>query len=265
MSAAIPFCTAAEAASQQAIIDRLLVDLKLSDSRELEHQMRAAGWDWDRLCAESKAPDLHVRFAAAVRLGSVAEQERRIERQMKAILGSGPAALAGLSVEALAKLSKDQRLARLAREYEPQRDGGRVVCGPTSIGKSTTAAAIVRRRLQPKAPAAAQHWARAFDLPNARLGHGLGDGEAPAVERAIAADFLVLDDLGWESKRAGADDVVTEVIAARYDAGRITFATTGLHLDQLEARYSSAVVRRLLEAGGLKGKVIDCWPKEGGK
>ena len=49
MSAAIPFCTAAEAASQQAIIDRLLVDLKLSDSRELEHQMCAAGWDWDRL------------------------------------------------------------------------------------------------------------------------------------------------------------------------------------------------------------------------
>jgi DNA replication protein DnaC len=82
------------------------------------------------------------------------------------------------------------------------------------------------------------------------------------VSRAVTARFLVLDDLGWESRRSNADDVVCEVIAARYDAGRITYATTGLRIGQLEERYSSAVVRRLLESGGLKGKVIDCWPKE---
>jgi hypothetical protein len=106
-------------------------------------------------------------------------------------------------------------------------------------------------------------WVRAYDLPNARLEHSFGEGEADLVRAASTAELLFLDDLGWESRRAGADDVVMEVLGARYDAGRITVATTGMPTKQLVDRYGEAVVRRIVESGGMPGKVLDLWPKTG--
>jgi DNA replication protein DnaC len=174
-----------------------------------------------------------------------------------------------MGVEELGKLVAPN-LRPEALEYDPFKAGGRLVCGPTGVGKSVAGIAALRRMngLKPanmndlweKDEAGRRCvWVRAFSLPNARLEVGLGEGEAPLVASAVAADFLVLDDLGWESKRAGADDVVTEVIAARYDTGRITYATTGLTLAKFIDRYGSAVARRLVESGGIKGKVVDLW------
>ena len=100
---------------------------------------------------------------------------------------------------------------------------------------------------------------RSFDLVNARLHSAFGKGEAEVVSWAIKAQFTVIDDLGWESKRANADDVVLEVIAMRYDAGLPTYVSTGLKLDDLIGRYGDAVVRRIQQAGGKPGKVLTAW------
>jgi DNA replication protein DnaC len=181
-----------------------------------------------------------------------------------------------MGVDELAKLVTPELKAE-ALLYDPFKNGGRLVCGPTGVGKSVAGVAALRRAhgLRPANMnelwdkdnlGRSLLWVRAFDLPNARLLlKGLGEGEAPLVAAAITADFLVLDDLGWESRRAGADDVVTEVIAARYDAGRITYATTGLTLAKFTERYGSAIARRLTETAGIRGEVVDLWPSRDSK
>lgn len=269
-----------ELSSEDEPFATLLTSLGLTDQSDLQRRMAAAGWGLARVQAECKTPGARERLDAQV----ASSLERHVSGQMRAILASGLASLASDSVAGLTELITDPTLRRIAGEYEPKVHGGRLVCGPTGIGKSVTGAAIVRRcatneRLEqlgkPLPPCHSWEverghsdrfaWVRAFDLPNARLAHGLGSGEAPLVDTAMRAHFLVLDDLGWESKRASADDVLVEVIATRYDAGRVTYATTGLRLDDFQNRYGAAIVRRLTEAGRVKGKVVSCWAKEGGK
>lgn len=245
----------------------------LEDRREMSRRASFAKWDIDRLRLEAYQDGGRERFAAAVETGIDLDLDRRVLRQMRIWLTAGPQGLAAMPVAQLAKLTSDDRLAAIATDYDPFKTGGRLVCGPTGTGKSVAGVATLRRvhgfRRADMTQLGGSNdrggsrgWVRAFDLPNARLAHGLGDGEAPAVSEAIAAQFLVLDDLGWESKRAGADDVVAEVIAARYDAGRITYATTGLKFEQFEERYGSAVVRRITDVGGLKGSVVNLWPAD---
>ncbi len=241
-----------------------------------KRRARFAGWHPERFAAEAQQPaGLRERFAAAVDVGVAADLARRIDRRVLEALADGPKALATFGVDELAKLVTPELQAE-ALLYEPFKMGGRLVCGPTGIGKSVAGVAALRRAHGLR-PANMNElwdkdnlgrvclWVRAFGLPNARLANGLGGGEAPLVAAAVAADFLVLDDLGWESRRAGADDVVTEVIAARYDAGRITYATTGLTFDKFTDRYGSAIARRLTETAGLKGEVVDLWPAKGSK
>jgi DNA replication protein DnaC len=280
------WCTPEEAPALLECYPKLLAQLGLTDVADLDLRLGAAGWSLERVRAECEMPGARERFDAAVEAGRSAEVERQVSRRMKIALGTGPIVLASLPVEELADFAPDTTLRKVAREYAPAEHGGRLVCGPTGIGKSVAGIAALRRFLHRTMLAqlakpqtrdwmtggdwTVDHsqqaaWIRAFDLPNARLAQSLGKGEADLVTLAMRVGFLVLDDLGWESKRAGADDVVTEVIAARYDAGRVTYATTGLKLEQFEARYSSAIVRRLIETGRVKGKVLDRWPSEGGK
>lgn len=244
------------------------------DVRLFVRRARFAGWHPARFDEELKVPEgLPARFAADVRAGVAVDLDRRIDRYMRDLLIDGPIALAKYSVEQLATFV-NPKLQAEALTYDPFTAGGRLIAGPTGVGKSVAGIAVLRRMhgLQPanmnKLYDEANDgngcaWVRAFELPNARLENRLGDGEAELVTEAIKARFLVLDDLGWESKRAGADDVVVEVIAARYDAGRPTYATTGLTLPKFTDRYGTAIGRRLTDAGGLKGTVVNLWPAGG--
>lgn len=274
-------CVEPQEKPRQSGAETLVELLGLSGVDELSRKASYAGWDGARFREENKLPGMAQRFAEAIDAGLDAELERRRTRRMENVLAAGPLALADWPAPALSALIKDSRLRAIAADYDPFLSGGRLVCGPTGIGKSVAGIAALRRceslkrhdlSLTDREEFMQEHagtrervrrnaWARAFDLPNARLANGLGKGEAELVSAAIKADFLVLDDLGWESRRAGADDVVTEVIAARYDAGRFTYATTGLSLEQFGERYGSAVIRKLTESR-VKGSVLDLWPKE---
>ncbi len=252
--------------------EKLASELGLSGPAELVELAGIAGWDAARFKRETEVMGMPIRFREAVAQGMRERCWREETGMMALLLQNGPLALAGLPLETLAGFVRENVLAGTARGYDPFRHGGRLVLGPTGIGKSVTGAAVIRRMLgmlpehyglrgrrmeRPKWRELA--YIRAFDLPNARLALALGKGEADLVEKAKRAEFLVLDDVGWESRRAGADDVVAEVIAARCDVGLPTYATTGLRLAQFEERYGNAVVRRIVESGGLSGRVIDCW------
>jgi hypothetical protein len=258
-----------------ALVATLTAALGLSH-QELVQRAKLAGWPPARFADELATPGWEGRFRAAVEAAVANASEEALTR----LLRHGAASLASKS-QLLAAVP-DRRLQNFAREYDPQAHGGRIIAGPTGIGKTLGCVALLRRMVEwqiltrgarawtslgfdfaiGKVAPHPFRWVRAYDLPNARLEHGFGEGEAELVSEASKAEFLILDDLGWESRRAGADDVVMEVLAARYDAGLVTVATTGLRVSELSERYGDAVVRRIVESGGKPGRVLDLWPQQ---
>lgn len=173
----------------------------------------------------------------------------------RTVLAHGPLALAELPRGTLAALVPGP-LRRFCATWDAL-SGGALVLGPTGCGKSVSAA-YSATLLKLTSPSRFVVWASACDLANARKRYPLGEGEAPAVDRACRADVLYLDDLGWEPE---ADSTVREVLSARYDAGRASCVTSGFSAAELERRYSAAVMRRVLEAGGKTAQLFDLFPR----
>ena len=65
----------------------------------------------------------------------------------------------------------------------------------------------------------------------------------------------VIDDLGHE-RDPGA---VWDVLSARYDAGRITVATSGWTVAALREKLGAEYVRRIVEARGKPGVIVEAW------
>lgn len=87
----------------------------------------------------------------------------------------------------------------------------------------------------------------ASQLNNARKQVKFGTGESYLVERAISADLLILDEVGFEAL----DGVVFEVINERDYNHAPTIVTTGLQPVEFAHRYGSAAWRRLTETGDV--------------
>jgi len=221
-------------------------------------KLTLASWNRARVEAEIETAGWQERLTAAG-VAATEKQAELVAGRLRRTLESGPIALAGFGLSALAGMVKNTKLKALAESYAPFEHGGRLILGPTGVGKTVAGVAVCRRTLA--SPSAGASWVRALDLPNARLQQSLGSGEAALVSSATSAGFLVIDDLGWESKRAGADDVCVEVLATRYDRGLPTYVTSGLTRAAFIERYGDAIVRRIVEAGGLPGKVVDLWPR----
>jgi hypothetical protein len=124
--------------------------------------------------------------------------------------------------------------------------GSLLLRGPSGSGKTSLACALLRawdaahpRRLGVFMPA--------WKLGVARAQYGLGQGEAPEVERAMTTRLLVLDDLG--SERNIATNAVPDVIFARALAGLPTWVTTWMTAAEVAQRYGDGIARRLHEAG----------------
>lgn len=141
-------------------------------------------------------------------------------------------------------------------------DAGLLITGPSGCGKTTACVAKMRLILDtardkdvPREKfkfAARMRFVVAADLAIARRQWPLGGGEAPAVEEAMRASLLVLDEIGYEST---ADTAVPETIDARYRRGLPTVVTTGLRFNEVEKRYGEATTRKFLG----RGKVVDAW------
>lgn len=230
---------------------------------ELVQQRGCSGWE-DRMHLDA----IGMENACAARAAT---------KFLTELLSSqGMVTIAQKTTDELADLCTAESLRSVCSTYDPFVDGGKMVCGPTGCGKTAAGVAVVRRvaalpygawfanadtieRITENSGVPICVWVRAFDLPNARLQARFGEGETDMVTRAKYAAFLVIDDLGWESKRGGADDVVLEVIASRYDSGSPTYVTSGQTVSALIDRYGDAVVRKVQECGGKPGGVIDVW------
>jgi DNA replication protein DnaC len=130
-------------------------------------------------------------------------------------------------------------------------DGNLLLLGSTGCGK-TVGAAVLARRLLTTAKTE-RDWRRARGiafveaarLAIAREQHGLGQGEAPLVQRCFTASLLILDELGYLDKETG---TIEQVVDARNKARRPIVVTSGMQPQELQARYGGATARKLMAA-----------------
>lgn len=190
-----------------------------------------------RQCRAARAADVRRRLPPVLQRTPVPELEQRISHDL---------------------------LRRLARGWDWSH-GNVLALGPTGIGKTTACAVLVRLLLaawvrdggEGGARAAGASWWRADDLEQARREHPLGRGDAPELIDAAAAELLVLDDAGQDRDV----QAVSQVLTARGDRGLPTIVTSGRTRAELTEHYGAAIVRRMVEAGGRKGVVLNCFPK----
>ncbi len=129
-----------------------------------------------------------------------------------------------------------------------------VLLGHTGCGKTLAAAALARRLIaEAESPA---EWRRArrltfvdaARLALAREQCGLGQGEAPLIDRCLAAPLLVIDELGFLDKGTG---VIEQVVDQRNKHRLPMVVTSGMTPPQLEGRYGTATARKLMEGARM--------------
>lgn len=128
----------------------------------------------------------------------------------------------------------------VARAVLAHRGPAVLFAGPAGSGKTSLAVACLRASPWPGAL-----FVGAKDLERARIEQQAGRGEAPLVQRSLAARLLLVDDLGQD--KPSAVSAVEAVLLARHDASRTTWVTTGLTARELEERYGAGIARRLTE------------------
>jgi len=170
----------------------------------------------------------------------------------------------------------DPRLRAFAERFDPEQHGGALVLGPTGIGKTIAALCLMLRCMAKQArdafesdltvpfteittPRCAKSWASydARDLGNAMQHTGLSDADHASITRAKTADFLILEDLGWE--RGFHVEALIDIAAPRYRRCLPTIVTSGERHDVLRERYTDAVLRRFWNIDGKDGAIVDCW------
>lgn len=140
-----------------------------------------------------------------------------------------------------------------------ERDAGRpraaAALGPTLIDRALEEAITM---------AAGVRFTPAYWPAKARAQTPLGRGEAPAVDAAIEATVLVLDDLGAEPVRSSA---IAEILFERHHHERPTIVTTKLNGAEIAEQYAEfdgeGIARRLYERGSGRTLLLERNPAAG--
>lgn len=192
--------------------------------------------------------------------------------QLEALAESKP------SIETMLGWIKDSRLRVFAERFDPRKNGGAIVLGPTGCGKTVAALCMMVRCIVDAHMKAFEHdcsvpftsraehttpprWAAydARDIGNAVQRTPLGEPEPAILRDAASASVLILEDLGWE--RNFHIESLIDVAAPRYRRQLPTIVTSGEKHDALRERYTDAVLRRFWNIEGKDGAIIDCWGK----
>lgn len=204
-----------------------------------------------------------IEQSSAERAARSADARSFAQRRVSHLAGAVPSWAWFLARSELGKVIRSEKLRRFVERWKPDH-GSVLMLGPSGVGKTTAAAALVRRlagaAVESCARAANSHtpelelaartiWTTGAALIVARREHALGVGEPPAIARPKAASLLILDELGHES--AGADPIFLEVIDHRYTQGAPSIVTSGLTRIEFIARHGDALFRRLTERGTL--------------
>jgi DNA replication protein DnaC len=203
---------------------------------------------------EDLMPDVAKKLTEAPRVPRPSDDERAARRKATALqsaieqaVSRVPPAYAGAELDAawLLELVGAETMSR-ARDAILERAGAFV--GHPGSGKSSLAAAIYKhaaRQERETRHLGGYRWISSHKLAKARANLPLGEGEAPIVEAALSATFLVLDELGGEDPRYAS--AVAEVLYERYEQQRPTWITTGVGSKEIATRYGGGIARRVFE------------------
>lgn len=163
-------------------------------------------------------------------------------------------------VVSMRNIRKSHPVYRKATEWDCR--GFLLLCGSVGIGKSFSAACVLRKwignQLTGKdvdfytspalegtihAKAMAISWKRAFEMCDDR----------ECRQKARTVPFLVIDELGAESLNDYSAAILGDLISARYDGDLSTIVTTNLTPEALCERYGERMMDRL---NGETGKII---------
>lgn len=141
--------------------------------------------------------------------------------------------------------------------------GNGLVCGPTGVGKTVSAVALVHKILDRACQGAKKsdfdfacrvRFVDASNLARARRESRLGE-EPEILTEAGDASLLVIDEMGFEPWHSERDRALFDVLNERYSQGGYTIVTTGRTEAEFRARYGAAMVRRIVD--GDRGFVLD--------
>jgi DNA replication protein DnaC len=198
---------------------------------------------------------------------AAAEQAWRAEiKQLGRIAGAPAFPFADLQKAEFLRQITGKKLLQVGQRYALERS--LVFTGPSGVGKSTVARAMLRRLLRQEVekvlggPVGGQPtpmlkrlsralWTDGFALAQARRQAPMGRGEAELVEQAFRTPVLILDEVGQEP----ICEVIFEVADRRYRDGSLTILTTGLTSKKFAGRYGDACWRRFAE----RAAVISEW------
>ncbi len=121
-----------------------------------------------------------------------------------------------------------------------------VFVGPAGSGKTSLAVAMFQAHLASgRRGSHRARFAHAYLLATARGQARLGQGEAEAVEDAMGASLLLMDDIG--NKPVTALDAIQDVVFTRHCNERPTWFTTAFSRDELAGKYGDGTARRVYE------------------
>ena len=123
-----------------------------------------------------------------------------------------------------------------AADYLPNNDQGRqglLIQGPTGVGKTHLAVAVLRELIQRGFEGFFFDYQQWLKQMRGAYDAAAGDEHRVVSEKAQEADVVLFDDLGSERYSEWVEDTITSLINYRYNAGKAIIATTNLPIPQL--------------------------------
>ncbi len=150
-----------------------------------------------------------------------------------------------------------------AKIFAEHPSGWLYLAGPTGVGKTHLAAAIISECIKQDRSVLFRFIPDLLD----ELRRSYGSGSEKSFDRAFSqvrdAALLVLDDLGTEASTSWAEEKLYQLIVHRHDAmlptvftSRIALETIGESETRITTRYSEAIVSRLSDANVVAERYI---------
>lgn len=207
-------------------------------------------WELRCECGETFTANGHkaadgkcARCNATIDAAKRAEQRKRaIEARVQSTIATIPQRYAWAAFDEPLLSSRVRPASAIAKAQAAVSAPSVVILGSAGTGKTSLACALLRATAESRSTRG--RFASAFALAKARQEHPLGNGEAPAIEKALSAKLLLLDELGAEFSR---NTAVQEVIHERHAEELPTIYTSGFDADELAKRYGDGIARRIFE------------------
>lgn len=243
-----------ESAAEQVLAEQVLAEASERRRKSAPRPAPRLNVDLDAMMATARAAHESLGLApSADDVDDVARERKAIAAAALACFPAVPWARFG----DLEFVKKCEPRIRQALGNWKRGSGHLALLGPTGCGKTIGLVAAAARMLDVAARAGGKPWGfarrigftTAARLARARREHGLGEGDAPLVQRACSFSLLFLDELGYLD--GDRDTTVAEVICERDYRNLPTIVTSGLTAAGLDDRYGAATVRKLTERGQI--------------